>query len=96
MWLDRVGVTWPGSDSVRFPLDRWFCLQVDLNVHPQDGSVLVRVDGDAAVTGSMENTQPPGADWVFGAGLEWTDPAQGSIGVFADALVISESAIPCL
>ncbi len=86
----------PAVASQAFPLDEWFCLQLNVTVDASAGSAELLVNGTQLLNLTGIATLPPTAGYsIFGVGVEFTTPAQPITNVFVDEVVLDTSPVAC-
>ncbi len=79
-----------------FPLDQWFCLQLEVVIDATLGSATLSVDGTAVATLTDVPTLPAtGSFSILGVGVEFADGAQATTNVFVDEVVLDVAPIAC-
>ncbi len=84
------------ESGVDIPRDRWFCLQVSIELAESTGSVRVKIDGNQIIDAPNLATLPAEGLTDFAMGLPWTGSKQPELSVFIDEVAVGEAPIDCL
>lgn len=82
------------TGSVAVPRDRWFCVQIEMDV-AERGAVRVFMDGAPAFEVTNFDTLPDGGVQLFRAGVDWSSKQITPFEVFMDDLVLSTAPVAC-
>ncbi len=83
------------TSSGAFPLDKWFCLQLNVAIDAAAGSVELLVDGAQVLNQTGLPTLPDAGYVLFGVGAVFTTPVQPLTTVFVDEVVLDTSPVAC-
>ena len=93
-YFNKTRMDFPSADNV-VPRDRWFCLEVDLDIG-MTGSVRVRLDGTQVVSVQNIDTVPEDAYTDIQVPIQYTpSPAQPPLTLLVDELVVDDEPVSC-
>jgi hypothetical protein len=79
-----------------FPLDRWVCVQLHVEVSPAPGgAVHVYIDGEEQITLTGIDTQPSTGIDSLGAGVLWSPDTQPATVLYVDDVAVGTEPLPC-
>ena len=84
-----------GMATTSFPRDRWFCIQVHIDVASSTGQYRVSLDGAEVIVGTGLDTQPALGFSRIGVGITWSDATQPLVTVYVDEVAAGRNPIPC-
>lgn len=93
LYLDELGAFVVSTGPV--PRDRWFCIELGVDIDDAQGAVTFGVDGDppAQIIG-IDTFPNAGYDYVA-VGIDWSTDSQPPIGVRIDDVVVATTPLPC-
>ena len=77
------------------PRDRWFCVQLAVDLSDTSGRAEISVDGVLVASLDDVRTAPAAGFSTFGTGALFTDPTQPEVEFFADEVAYGTSPLPC-
>jgi hypothetical protein len=83
------------SDTLVVPRDQWFCLQIEMTVSPDAGTVRILVDGEVGLDQQGMNTRPKAGNHVLRTGVDWSSLQNEPFDLYVDDLVLATTPVDC-
>jgi len=83
------------STLLTIPRDVWFCLQMQMAVSRDAGSVTLSVDGALALEQANMKTLPDGGIHLLRVGVDWSSLQTAPFDMYIDDLVLSTDPVDC-
>jgi hypothetical protein len=85
----------PGMPMMKFPRDRWVCVELHVSIDATNGKFEAYLDGVLAATSGQVNTLPADGFTAAEVGVKYASPMQGPVELYVDDVAVARTRIPC-